>query len=89
MTNIQRMKSNIATQDRRDLADKARNDNRVKNDELTIERRDKADKVLDENRLKNDEMTANRRERNDGYPTRTIVSILLVLAILAAWIYFF
>lgn len=65
------------------------NTNRTKIDTTTMNRRDIADKTRQDNRDKNDEMTANRRERNDGYPTKTIIMILVALLILAAGIYFF
>ena len=84
MTNAQRLKSDIATIDKRVMADKAILDNRVKNDEMTIERRSKADKTMDENRLRNDELTADRRELKDRNPSRDIAVFLLILAALTA-----
>ena len=88
MANQQRTKNDIATTDRRELADKTRKDNRKKNDELTAERRDKTDRIMKESRLKNDEMTIHRREINDRNPWRTFAITLLILAILAIGAYF-
>ena len=65
MTNLRRLKSDIATIDKREMADKAKSDNRDRNDALTQERRFEADKTMNENRAKNDEITANRREIKD------------------------
>lgn len=84
MANAQRTKSDTATTDRRQVADKIRRDNRIHNDELTIKRRNKADKIMDDKRLRNDEMTSNRRKINDRNPWRTFAITILILAILAA-----
>jgi hypothetical protein len=84
MANAQRTKSDIATTDRREIADKARRDNRIHNDELTTERRNKADKIMEDNRLRNDEMTTNRRKINDRNPLRTLAISLLIIVIIAA-----
>jgi len=83
MTNVQRMESDMATMDRREMADKTLSDNRNRNDLLTQERRFKADKTMGENRLKNDEMTANRRETKDGNLNMTLLISLSILAVLA------
>ena len=58
MTNIQRMKSDLATEDRREIEDERVRENRLRNDDLTEERRTKADKIVDMSRLRNDETTA-------------------------------
>jgi len=65
MTNLRRLKSDIATIDKREEADKVTSHNRDRNDASTQERRFEADKTMDENRAKNDEITANRRETKD------------------------
>jgi hypothetical protein len=83
MANRQRKKSDMATTERREIADKTTRDNRIRNDELTTERRNKADKIMDENRLRNDEMTIHRRKINDRNPWRTLAIVLLLLAALA------
>ncbi len=65
MTNIiQRMRNDVATIDKRELADKTMKDNREKNDELTKVRRSRADQAMKQSRLRNDEITVNRREIN-------------------------
>ncbi len=87
MTNIQRMKSDIATMDRRDQTDRTVRDNRNRNDELTGERRSEADKTLRDSRIRNDEMTANRRKINDQNPWGTLAISLLILAALAIGAY--
>jgi hypothetical protein len=81
MANRQRKKSDMATTDRRETADKTLRDNRIRNDELTIERRNKADKIMNENRLRNDEMTIHRRKINDRNPWRTLAIVLLLVAL--------
>ena len=86
MTNMQRMKSDMATIDRRDLADETVRHNRVKNDELTNKRREKADESMEEKRLRNDEMTANRRETKDGN-FNLVLALSLVVAVLAAGVF--
>jgi hypothetical protein len=43
MTNMQRMRNDIATEDKRDIADMAIKDNRVRNDEITADRREVRD----------------------------------------------
>jgi len=80
MANIQRTKNDIATTDRREIADKTRRDNRIRSDELTAERRLKADKTMKDNRLRNDEMTVNRRKMNDRNPWRTLAISILIIA---------
>jgi len=89
MTNRQRMESDTATTDRRDMADKTMRDNRIRNDELTKERRDKADKIMEDKRVRNDEMTTNRRKINDRNPWKTIAISLLIIAALAIGTYYF
>lgn len=85
MTNSQRIKNDIATGDKREIADKVTRENRIRNDELTIERRDRADITLENNRVRNDITTANRRDIKDENIGTTAVAIslgvLLVLAI--------
>jgi len=71
MTTLQRMQSDIATIDKRDMADKLVRDSRVRNDELTIERRyyadmlESADKDVIDHRIKNDESTNEKRFKAD------------------------
>jgi hypothetical protein len=67
MTNIQRMRSDIATMDKRKIADNTKRDKRDRNDGLTGERRFKADKgeiassIIRNNRIKNDDLTEKKR----------------------------
>ena len=82
MESIQRMESDIATIDRREMEDKALSYNRNRNDQLTQERRFKADKTMGENRLRNDEMTANRRETKDENPSMILGMFLLIFTFL-------
>lgn len=89
MANRQRKKNDVATGDRREMADRARIDNRNKNDELTRERRLNADRIMRENRLRNDEMTSHRRKMNDRNPWRTLAISLLLIAALAIGAYYF
>ena len=79
MTAIQRMKSDIATTDRREMEDEAVRDHRQKNDEITMERRFKADRDMEHSRIRNDELTANRRETKDGSPAIALTVLLLML----------
>ena len=72
MTTIQRIRSDIATTDRRATTDQTVSDKRYRNDKLTRERRAKADKTVVENRTRNDETTANRREVKDGKVGKSI-----------------
>jgi len=75
MTTIQRLKSDIATIEKRETADKTVRDNRIRNDELTEKRRSKADKkelaenttenTKISNRLKNDVSTIEKRSKAD------------------------
>ena len=71
MTQEQRMENDVATMDRRELADHIMRSSRNKNDELTIERRYKADKgsitgrAVQNSRNKNDELTIERRDKAD------------------------
>ncbi|MEK6894113.1 MAG: hypothetical protein AABX10_01485 [Nanoarchaeota archaeon] len=81
MTNIQRMKSDMSTADKREATDKEVKDNRDANDALTKERRSKADEKIEENRIKNDELTADRREEKDEkISTALAMSLLIGLA---------
>lgn len=89
MTNLQRMKSDMLTADRREMADKMVREDRIRNDKLTRDRRFKADKNMDENRLKNDEMTANRREMKDGNLSMALIVFLLVFLVLVVGVYLF
>lgn len=83
------MKNDLATDNRREAADKIRSNSREKNDALTQERRSQADKTMDKNRAKNDEITANRREMKDANgPKWALAIFLLVLIILSVWAYF-
>jgi hypothetical protein len=82
MTTIQRINSDIATLDKREIADKTIKDNRIRNDDLTRERRSKADRIMDEHRLKNDETTANRREMKDGNKNLAFATFLLIVAVI-------
>lgn len=88
MTEMQRMKNDSATMDKRETADKAMKDSRDRNDELTADRRSKADKTLEMNRFRNDEMTADRRETKDGFSGMPLAIFLLILAGLVAGIFF-
>lgn len=88
MTEIQRIKSDTETIDRREVADKATRDDRKRNDELTKERRYKVDKNIENNRLKNDEITSNRREIRDGNLSLVLGISLLVLTILVIGTFF-
>lgn len=87
MTNRQRMKNDMTTMNRREMADQTRKDNRIKNDELTKEKRFNADKTMEGNRLRNDEITANRREINDRNPGRDLAIFLLILLVLIVGAY--
>ncbi|MFA6022549.1 MAG: hypothetical protein WC781_00510 [Candidatus Pacearchaeota archaeon] len=89
MANIQRTKNDMATIDRREIADKVKRDSRIYNDNLTIERRNKADKIIEESRLRNDEMTTNRRKMNDRNPWRTLAICLLIIIALAIGVFYF
>ncbi len=89
MANVQRTKNDLATTDRRETADKIRQDNREKNDELTRAHRANADRIIEEHRLRNDEMTSNRRKANDRNPWRTFAISLLIIAALVVGTYYF
>ncbi|MDP4039813.1 MAG: hypothetical protein Q8P57_04525 [Candidatus Pacearchaeota archaeon] len=78
MTNKQRMKSDIATDERREATDKALSKNRDKNDALTQERRFEADATLRKNRAINDGITADRREIKDEKGSTVIVMSMLI-----------
>ena len=88
MTNIQRMKSDIETIERREMRDRALSNNRDRNDGLTQERRFKADKLMSENRMRNDEMTANRRETKDENPSMILALFLLIFTFLVIGAFF-
>lgn len=88
MTDLQRRRNDIATTDKREMADKLVSDSRDRNDEITQERRDKADRTMNEHRAKNDEMTADRRDRKDGNMGLALaVFLLLVLAVGAYFVF--
>jgi hypothetical protein len=82
MTNLQRMRSDMVTIDRREIEDDAVRENRRKNDELTGERRFKADRAIQKDRLRNDELTINRRETKDGTLGMTLAIFFTVLIVL-------
>jgi len=88
MTTIQRIRSDIATTDRRATTDQTVSDKRYRNDKLTRERRAKADKTVVENRTRNDETTANRREVKDGKVGIALAIFLLILVVFSAVIFF-
>jgi hypothetical protein len=89
MINNQRIKNDMATDNRREAADKTLNNNRDRNDALTQERRFKADKVMGKNRARNDKRTVDRRERKDANsPKGALAIFLLILIILAIGVYF-
>ena len=83
MTDMQRMKNDISTMDKREVADKAIKDHREANDALTKERRLKADEKVDESRAKNDELTADRREEKDENINSVMALFVLALIVLA------
>jgi hypothetical protein len=89
MTNRQ-IQSDIATEDRREMADKTLHDNRVRNDSLTRERRYMTDRTMDKSRAKNDETTANRRREaryGEGNTFLTVSLMITMFAILAVEAY--
>ncbi len=88
MANKQRMKSDMSTSDRRELADKTMKGSRARNDELTLERRSRADETMDDNRLRNDELTAHRRAMKDGNFGAALAIASLILIILVAGVFF-
>ena len=89
MTNIQRMRNDLATDNRREVADKTLSNDRDRNDALTQERRFKADKKLRDNRNRNDEITVKRREiKNANSPKGALAIFLLILIVLAIGSYF-
>lgn len=87
MTNTQRMKSDIATMDRREMADDTVRNSRFRNDELTRERRNKVDKAIDDHRIKNDETTFIRREIKDENQSAVLAVSLLILVVLGVGIF--
>jgi len=77
------MKSDLATDNRREDEDKTLNYNRDKNDASTQERRFEADKTMDKNRARNDEMTADRREIKDINRDMVLaISLFLLILVL-------
>lgn len=88
MTNIQRMKSDMATMDKREVVDRAKVDSRGRNDEATQERRFKADEAMNLHRIKNDEITADRREVKDANTDMALAISLSALAVLAVGAFF-
>jgi hypothetical protein len=89
MTNLRRLKSDISTIDKREMADKVKSDNRDRNDALTQERRFEADATLKKNRERNDEITADRRVTKDWANQDMALAIsLFLLIILAVGIFF-
>lgn len=89
MTNLRRLKSDIATVERREMADKTMSNNRDKNDASTQERRFESDKTMGKNRAKNDETTADRREIKDANgPQGALAIFLLILIVFAIGFYF-
>lgn len=88
MTNAQRMRSDMATTDRRKTADNTVQTNRIRNDEMTETRRSNADKTIEKSRVRNDEITANRRETNDGNQRIVFALFIALLAVMAIGIYF-
>lgn len=88
MTNRQRMKSDIATMDRRYIEDQTTKDNQNKNDKLTVERRSKAAKTLSNKRIRNDELTVERRSKKDESLSLPFLVFLFTLAVLGAGVYF-
>jgi len=88
MTNLRRLKSDIATVDKRETADKITIDGRNKNDMLTQERRFEADATLRKNRERNDGITADRREMKDINKEMAIAISLIGLIVLSVVVYF-
>ena len=90
MKQRQRIKNDLATTDKRHMADKAKSDNRNRNDSLTQERRFEADKTMADNRTRNDEITANRREMKDARgPKGAFLVFVLILIVLAIGLFSF
>jgi hypothetical protein len=89
MTNLRRLKSDIATVDKRETADKVKSDNRNRNDELTRERRDKADKTVIDNRARNDQTTADRREIKDDKRDMALAMSLVLIALIVVTFFIF
>lgn len=88
MTEMQRMKSDLVTLNKREVADKAVIGSRIKNDELTQARRIKVDKAVGKSRLKNDEETANRRETKDVTSGMDLVLFFGVVILVLVGSYF-
>jgi len=83
MTNAQRMRNDMATDKRRESADKTMSKSRDKNDALTQERRFEADRTMDKNRIRNDEITSDRRDSKDANsPRRWALAIFLWVLII-------
>jgi hypothetical protein len=79
MNNIQIVKSDMATKNRREMADEELSNNRLKNDLLTEERRVITDRNTRAHRLKNDKLTANRRilkDRNGVFAISKTIDII-------------
>jgi len=90
ITEKQRMENDIATMDKRNIADETMRDNRNKNDELTRERRFDADNTMDKNRLRNDRITANRREiKDENWNTVFAIFLLTVVAVAVGTFFLF
>ena len=89
MTNKQRTKNDLETEDRRAMEDKTMRDNRIRNDYLTTEKRLRADKTMNEKRMRNDEITINRREVNDRNPSRDVALVILLLIVVTLGGYLF
>jgi len=88
MTNSRRLKSDMATVDKREVADKATVHSRNKNDLLTQERRFQADKTLENNRARNDEITSDRRITKDWANQDMALAISLIVIALAIVAFF-
>ncbi|NCN99384.1 hypothetical protein COU62_01950 [Candidatus Pacearchaeota archaeon CG10_big_fil_rev_8_21_14_0_10_35_219] len=89
MKNKQRMKNDLATDNRREAVDRTLSNNRNRNDALTQERRFESDKTLNKNRARNDEITTKRREIRDANSPKGVLAIfLLILIVLVIGSYF-
>jgi len=89
MANLQRLKNDMKTDNRREAADKTMSNDRDRNDALTQERRFKADKTMSENRIRNDEITADRRELKDANSPKWALAIFLLMVIILVFgVYF-
>ena len=89
MKQLQRMKNDRVTTERREMTDKTLSNSRDRNDALTQERRFESDKKLRDNRNRNDEITSKRREIKDAKsPKGALAIFLLILIVLAIGSYF-